>query len=43
MTTQAVSGRRYFTKAWLLEQKSLICPAGVDRDCFDVEPQLFYR
>ncbi len=24
MTTQAVSGRRYFTKAWLLEQKSLI-------------------
>ena len=24
MTTQAVSGRRYFTKAWLMEQKSLI-------------------
>ncbi len=24
MTTRAVSGRRYFTKAWLLEQKSLI-------------------
>ncbi|HGO4457538.1 TPA: hypothetical protein MCG58_003706, partial [Klebsiella pneumoniae] len=22
MTTQAVSGRRYFTKAWLMEQKS---------------------
>ncbi|SUX88306.1 ribose ABC transporter permease protein [Citrobacter koseri] len=24
MTIQAVSGRRYFTKAWLMEQKSLI-------------------
>lgn len=24
MTTQTVSGRRYFTKAWLMEQKSLI-------------------
>lgn len=24
MTTRAVSGRRYFTKAWLMEQKSLI-------------------
>lgn len=24
MTTQAVTGRRYFTKAWLMEQKSLI-------------------
>ncbi len=24
MTTEAVSGRRYFTKAWLMEQKSLI-------------------
>ena len=24
MTTQSVAGRRYFTKAWLLEQKSLI-------------------
>jgi len=24
MTTQAVSGRRYFSKAWLMEQKSLI-------------------
>lgn len=24
MTTQAVSGRHYFTKAWLMEQKSLI-------------------
>ncbi len=24
MTTQAVSGRRYFTKTWLMEQKSLI-------------------
>ncbi|MHA3991725.1 ribose ABC transporter permease, partial [Salmonella enterica] len=24
MTTPAVSGRRYFTKAWLLEKKSLI-------------------
>ena len=23
MTTQTVSGRRYFTKAWLMEQKSL--------------------
>ncbi|MGK1989639.1 hypothetical protein ACR92O_29295, partial [Klebsiella pneumoniae] len=22
MTTQTVSGRRYFTKAWLMEQKS---------------------
>jgi len=24
MSTQTVTGRRYFTKAWLLEQKSLI-------------------
>lgn len=24
MTTQTASGRRYFTKAWLMEQKSLI-------------------
>lgn len=24
MTIRAVSGRRYFTKAWLMEQKSLI-------------------
>ena len=24
MTTQAAAGRRYFTKAWLMEQKSLI-------------------
>ncbi len=43
MTTRAVSGRRYFTKAWLMEQKSLIAPAGADRGGIDHEPQLFYR
>lgn len=38
MTTQTVSGRRYFTKAWLMEQKSL-----ADRDCLDVKPELFHH
>ncbi len=42
MTTQAVTGRRYFTKAWLME-KIADRPAGADRDRFDHEPQLFYR
>lgn len=41
MTTQTVSGRRYFTKAWLMEQKSLIALA--DRDCLDVKPELFHH
>ncbi len=45
MTTQTVSGRRYFTKAWLMEQKSLIAyrSAGADRDCLDVKPELFHH
>ncbi len=43
MTTQTVSGRRYFTKAWLMEQKSLIALPGADRDCLDVKPELFHH
>lgn len=38
MTTQAVSGRRYFTKAWLLEQKVAHRSVSADRDCFHHEP-----
>ncbi|QUJ08501.1 hypothetical protein KCP77_01575 [Salmonella enterica subsp. enterica] len=40
MTTRAVSGRRYFTQSAALS-RSRSLPAGADRDCFDVEPQLF--
>ncbi|VDZ85547.1 Ribose transport system permease protein rbsC [Kluyvera intermedia] len=43
MTTQSVAGRRYFTKAWLLEQKIADCLAGADSGCVDHEPKLFYR
>ena len=43
MTTQAVSGCRYFTKAWLMEQKSLDRLAGADCHCVDHESELFYR
>ena len=43
MTTQTVSGRRYFTKAWLMEQKSPHRSAGADRDCLDVKPELFHH
>ncbi len=41
MTTQAVSGRRYFTKAWLLEQKSLIALLVLIAIVSTLSPQLF--
>ena len=41
MTTQTVSGRRYFTKAWLMEQKSLIALLVLNAIVSTLSPNFF--
>jgi len=43
MTTQTVSGRRYFTKAWLMEQKSLIALLVLIAIVSTLTPELFHH
>lgn len=43
MTTRAVSGRRYFTKAWLMEQNRWIALLVLIAVVSTMSPSNFYR